>query len=241
MTLATTGTPSSGLASLTINGGTPPAAHTVNATTATLSFAALPPASASAQASVGSSVSTASTRVDVMLHFKAAAQQQQHQQHQHQHQQHQQRDEQTRRTARHAARITPPLGLIHHFSAATLATTLNDTAPVTSWPNTVKGGPPVSFPCKSISGSANATAPVFTSTGKGGVVFNGKDSLLCSTDAASALPAQKTFIAAFKSGAQPAQVPSLCPRYSLFLATFPFICGSFSYEAAIPYKYRKIL
>ena len=198
--LSTAGVTSSGVAALTINGAPAPAGHTFNATSATLSYASLPTPTAASLASVGSSVTTASTRVDLQITFKTksmpAAQPRPQQQ------------QQQPPPPQHAPSPAPlPAGLIHHFSAASLSGSLKDQAPVTTWPNMVPGAPAVTFPCPALTGTFNATAPHFSanseSGGGAGVVFDGRSNILCANETAAALPAQKTFVAVFKSGPAP--------------------------------------
>lgn len=204
--LSTSGVTSSGVASLSINGAPAPAGHAFNATSATLSFASLPTPSAASVAAVGSSVATASTRVDLKITFKTAAAagaaagapMRAH----------------AAAVDAGAATVSPPppppplpAGLIHHFSAASLQGVAKDNGPVTSWPNSVSGAPAVSFPCPAVTGTFNVTPPLFSADSRGvggpGVVFDGKSNVLCANESAAGLPAEKTFVAVFQSGNAP--------------------------------------
>ena len=214
--LSTVGVASSGIASLQINGAPAPPAHVFNGTHAALSFAALPTPAALSAASVESSVTTASTRVDLKIVFKqagagtgtgagagAAG-------HGHPREGHpppaappavgvaaqQQSADQQPWHGRAAPTPPPPpplpSGLIHHFSASSLAS-LKDKAPVSSWPNLVQGAAPAAFACSNVTGTFKASPPTFALPG--GVVFDGRSNILCVESAGAGLPAEATFVA----------------------------------------------
>jgi len=182
--LATMGVTSSGISSVSINGAAA-TGHTMNATSLTLNYAAMPAASPAALAAVNSSISTASTSVSLLITFKTAMVS----------------STNSAGAATPLGNPTPPPGLIYHFSAATVPAGTQTGANVTSWPNLVPGGPIMSYPCPSLNATGPVTPPLFVNGTLPGLAFNGRTSFMC---AAGPVPAVKTFLAVFRSNAAPA-------------------------------------
>lgn len=178
------GVTSSGISSVSINGAAA-TGHTMNATSLTLNYAAMPAASPAALAAVNSSISTASTSVSLLITFKTAMVS----------------STNSAGAATPLGNPTPPPGLIYHFSAATVPAGTQTGANVTSWPNLVPGGPIMSYPCPSLNATGPVTPPLFVNGTLPGLAFNGRTSFMC---AAGPVPAVKTFLAVFRSNAAPA-------------------------------------
>jgi hypothetical protein len=188
--LSTAGVRSSGIASFTINGATS-AGHTLTTTSLMLDFASLPVASAASVSAVNSSISTASTRLDLVISFKTAGagvgagvagatgtfgneKGAEGMQRSSAPNQPVQADSQHTNPphSQLAAQMDPPLpaGLVQHFTAAAFASTTKDGAPIASWPSALGiQGNAASFPCLAVGkGGAPPTYSAGTNVGAGG-------------------------------------------------------------------------
>ena len=188
--LATVGVASSGIGSVSVNGAAA-TGHTINATSLTLNYGAMPVTAPAALAAVNSSISTASTSVTVVITFKTSAASSST---------NSGGDAPPLANRREQPRPTPP-GRIYHFSAATVPAGTLPGDNVTDWPSLVVGGPALSYPCPSLNATGPVTPPVFVNGTLPGLVFNGRTSFLC---AAGPVPATKTFLAVFRSNVAPA-------------------------------------
>lgn len=173
--VSTSGLPTSGIASATLNGTAIVAPlGTVNATTIALHYLDMPLASPAAAASVTSDISTAADSLGLHITFRQAAPK------------NKAPTTTTPKTAAPAAK--PALWL----DATSLSATLRPGDNVTVWPNMATAASPLSNATGDCAGVGGST-PVFTGTA---VHFDGTSSRLCGS---LALAPTKTVFAVFKA------------------------------------------